>query len=762
MMKDLQKDTRQIETTPSTANGHDSHDGRGGLNSTDGNGYVRELSAAELATMRPRRSRLPVVLPVLLVLLLAVGAVWWLFLRPGNALPTATVRRGDIISTVETTGKLEAQSSARLSFKVPGRVANVFAKQGDQVEEGEVIAALDTENLERQLAEASTQLEISKLKLQQAKEGARPEDIQAAAADLNSATARLNQVRSGSRSEDIAAAQAVLNQAQAKLDQVKKGASPEDIAQAEATVRQAQAKLDQVKAPATPDQIAQAEASVREAQAKYDSLAAGPTREDIAASQAAVNQAQANLDKVKAGPTEQDIAAAQATLDQATASRTQTASTASNAKEQARLTMTQASNALQNAQDVYGKIKYDNSQVSPGDLTDDDRNRESKALRDVKDAEAKVEQARLDYEAAKQSEIAQLAAADGKVREAQAALDKLKAGPTEQDIAAAQAGVDQAQAKLNALKAGPRPEDLAAAQAGVDQANAALADLRAGGSPSAVTAAQADVDKAQAALDKLKAGPTPEELRVAQEDVRQAQAALDKTKAGATRDEIREAQAGVEAAQAALDKAKAGPTGTDVAILEQQIALSQLAVDRAHSAVGDAKLVAPLSGTLLSLDIDSGENVNAQQPIATVADVDNLRVTADIDEIDVGRVTANMPVTVTLDAYPGVKMAGHIERIDPGATQKQGSTVYRATISFTAAEDVIPREGMAADVDITAQRKEGVLLLPNRAFEQVGTRQYVTLAGEGNPKVEVETGLTNNTDTEVISGLEEGQVVLIK
>jgi HlyD family secretion protein len=569
-------------------------------------------------------------------------------------------------------------------------------------------------------------------------------------------------VRGGTRSEDIAAAQAVLNQAQAKLDQVRKGATPQDIAQAEATLRQAQAKLEQVKSPATPDQIAQAEASVREAQAKFDDLKAGPTQQDLAAAQAAVNQAQANFDKLKAGPSSEDIAGAQAAVDQATASRTQVAATASNAKEQARLAVTQASNALQNAQDVYGKIKYDNSQVSPGDLNDDDRNREAKALRDVNDAQARVEQATLDYEAAKQSEIAQLAAADAKVSEAQAALDKLKAGPTIEDLAAAQAGVYQAQAKYDALKAGPRTEDLAAAQAGVDQANAALADIKAGGTPAALTAAQADVDKAQAALDKLKAGPTVEEVRVAQEEVTQARAALDKAKAGATPDEIREAEAGVAAAQASLDKSKAGPTSTDVAILEQQIALTQIGVDRAESQVGDARLVSPLSGTLLTLDLDPGENVSAQQAVATVADIRNLRIKADVDEIDVGRVSVGQPVTVTLDAYPGVKLPGRIDSVDPGATQKQGSTVYRATISFKPGEDVVPREGMAANVDITAQRKDNVLLLPNRAFETVGTRQYVTLATEGNPKVEVETGLTNSTDTEVISGVDEGQVVVIK
>jgi HlyD family secretion protein len=526
--------------------------------------------ADEVQMLPPRRRRWRGALAVVLVLAIALVGGYFL-LRPAESAPFATVRRDTIVSTVETTGKVQAERSARLSFKVSGRVEKVLVSQGDRVEAGDVLAELDTNAQQRQLAEAQAQLEISKLKLQQAREGARPEDVAAATANLNAAQARLSQVRSGARAEDVAVAQALLNQAQAKLEAIKKGASPEEIA------------------------------------------------------------------------------AGQALLDQAKANRDLVAVTAANETEQARMAMVQAGATTQ----------------------------------DWLDPEGRIEQARLNYEAAKEGEVLQLQAADAKVAEA------------------------------------------------------------------------------QAAFDALKAGPTAEELLVAEEDVKQARAAFDKARAGATPDEIREADAGVAAAQAALDKAGAGPTGTDVAILEQQIALSQLAVDRAESQVGDARLVAPMSGTLLSIDIEPGENVNGQQAVATVADIDDLRINADVDEIDVGRVKAGQPVTVTLDAYPGVRMAGRIETIDPGATLKQGSTVYRATISFTPGEEVVAREGMAANVDITAQRKDGVLLLPNRAFETVGGRQYVTLAAEGNPKVEVETGLTNSTDTEVISGVEEGQVVLI-
>lgn len=530
------KDLLNPQTKP-TGNGLEHTNGNGAIDLGDAEpapipASIMAVSGANIEAMRPRRNRLRIVLPVALVLLLAAGLAYWLFFRPARSLTTASVTRGAIISIVQTTGKLQAETSAKLAFKAGGRVDKVVVKQGDTVKAGDVLAALDASTLQRSLDEAKIQLEISKLKLQQAKEGTKPQDITAATANLNAAIARLDNIKSGGRVEDVAAAQAALNQAQAKFDAVKRGAA-------------------------------------------------------------------------------------------------------------------------------------------------------------------------------------------------------------KQDIEEAQADVDRAQAALDAVKTGGASAEIAAAQAGVT--------------------------KAKAALDKLKAEPTAEDLRQAEAGVAQAKANLDKVKRGATEDEIKEAQAQVDAAQAALDKLKAGPSATDLAILEQQINLAQLAVDSSNAEIADAQLISPIAGTILTMDLDVGELVSAQQPVASVADIGSLRIKADVDEIDVGKVGAGQAVTVTLDAYPGVKMPGKIDELAPGATQKQGSTVYQATVSFTAPQGVTPREGMAANVDITAQRKDNVLLLPNRAFETVGNRQYVTLSENGTTrKIEVETGLSNNTDTEVLSGLHEGQVVVLK
>jgi HlyD family secretion protein len=526
----------------------------------------------EAGYVAPKRKTWRIVVIALLAIALVAALAFWL-LRPSRSAQSAAVRRSTIISSVETTGKVEAAESAKLAFKQSGRVERVLVEQGDFVEVGQVVAELDASTLQRQLDEAEVQLEISKLKLQQAKDGPLPADIARATADVDAAQARLDAVKRGPTAEDIAAAQSAVNVAQAKYDALKKGAST------------------------------------------------------------------------------QELAAVQARLDNAKANRDVVASTAANNKEQARLTLEAA----------------------------------QKALAEGKGTQTQVDQAQSNYDTARSNETSQIAGADAQVREA------------------------------------------------------------------------------QAALDKLKAGATAEELTSAEEGVAQARANLDKVKKGATPEEIAEAQSRLDSAQAALDRVKAGPTQTDLAILEQGVALAQIAVDGVKAQIADSQLLAPFSGTVLSINLQAGEIVGALQQVAVLADTGTLQVRGDIDEIDVGRVRPGQAVTVTLDAYPGVSMEGRIDSIAPGATQKQGSTVYAAIITFTPTDEVVPREGMAANIDITAQRKEGVLLVPNRALETVGQREYVTVQeGDKTRRVEVQTGLSNRTETEILSGLSEGQVVVLR
>jgi len=171
-----------------------------------------------------------------------------------------------------------------------------------------------------------------------------------------------------------------------------------------------------------------------------------------------------------------------------------------------------------------------------------------------------------------------------------------------------------------------------------------------------------------------------------------------------------------------------------------------------RSGTGRALVVVPVLARSQRDDAES----TARSPAARLEEALGLTRAIGLEPVhhEIVNVTVARPATLI--------GSGKIDELAPGATQKQGSTVYQATVSFTAQDGVVPREGMAANVDVTAQRKDNVLLLPNRAIVTVTDRQYVTVKeGDTTRKVEVETGLSNSSDTEILTGVEEGQVVVI-
>ncbi len=140
------------------------------------------------------------------------------------------------------------------------------------------------------------------------------------------------------------------------------------------------------------------------------------------------------------------------------------------------------------------------------------------------------------------------------------------------------------------------------------------------------------------------------------------------------------------------------------------------------------------------------------------ADLSNLQVRADVDEIEVANVAAGQGVQFTLDAFPGKTFEGRVVSVAPSPTQRQGSTVYAALVSFTRPPGIPVRTGMAASLNITSFTKDNILLAPNRAIKTIGVRKYLTRLGPDNraEDIPVEIGLTNGDLTEIASGIKEG------
>lgn len=328
-------------------------------------------------------------------------------------------------------------------------------------------------------------------------------------------------------------------------------------------------------------------------------------------------------------------------------------------------------------------------------------------------------------------------------------LAQLQAGASAQDVEAAKANLAAAEARLAQVRAHPTPQELDTAKAALDKATMLL------------SLAQSDYDKI-AWMPNVGMLPQAITLQQATADYAMARANYETTQQGPTAEALRIAQSEVTAARAQLTKLQKGTTPEEMAIAEKQVTLAESARDQAQQVLAQAQLLAPFAGTVLSVEANEGEDVYAHNPLVLLADLSSLEITAQIDELDVGEVAVGQVVEIHFDAFPGQSVSGQVQRLAPAATPQRGSTMYEATVRWESTNLPV-RPGMAANLTITTEQRENVLLVPNRAIQTLGRRKVVRrLEGSATRQVEITTGLSNLTDTEVLDGLREGDVLIIE
>jgi HlyD family secretion protein len=278
----------------------------------------------------------------------------------------------------------------------------------------------------------------------------------------------------------VSQAQVGLEQAQAHYEQAASGASPEAVAAADAAVAQAQASVAQAQAGVSPQDLASAQSQLSEAKAALAALLDGPKSTEVTQAQAALDQARANLAAQRDG--------------------------LSAAKTSAQLQVDQAANNLRNAQDTYSRLYWDNRKrdKQPGDLPQTAIDAEAAAKRAVDNGEAAMQQAQVSLDNAAKAEAEGVAAAEARVRDAQARLDQLVAPADSDKVAAARARVAAAEASLARLRGPARATQLDVAQAGAAQAEASRAQVAAPPRAVDLTVAKVAIAAAQVSLDQAR------------------------------------------------------------------------------------------------------------------------------------------------------------------------------------------------------------------------------------------------------------------
>lgn len=210
----------------------------------------------------------------------------------------------------------------------------------------------------------------------------------------------------------------------------------------------------------------------------------------------------------------------------------------------------------------------------------------------------------------------------------------------------------------------------------------------------------------------------------------------------------------------------------------QTVNTSKESVQKAQTNLGYATITSPIDGVVLSKAVEEGQTVAASfstPELFTIAqNLTDMRVIADVDEADIGDVKEGERVTFTVDAYPNDTFEGEVTQVRQEATTTNNVVTYEVVISAPN-NDLKLKPGLTANVTIYTAEKQGVLSVPSKALRFTPTQETVgkmkiqdvngknkvwTIEGNTIKAHTVQIGMSDGINTEIISGISEGSIIV--
>ena len=300
-----------------------------------------------------------------------------------------------------------------------------------------------------------------------------------------------------------------------------------------------------------------------------------------------------------------------------------------------------------------------------------------------------------------------------------------------------------------------------------------------------IKVAKADVDDAKAFLDYLLSiGPPQPTLDYAQARLTAAEAKLDAMIRSYDTEEVAIAKLQVEAAEMAeaLAQKKLDELTEDITMMELQVEAAKASVEQARESVelaresleqarkqlDEATITAPIDGVVASVSAEEGDIIPspsmAPKPVIRLIDLSSMELIVKIDEIDIPGVKLGQEAIIELDALPDDEFMGVVTTIFPVPTEVGGLVLYNVKIELDVPEGAGIKVGMSASADIILTKRSNVLLVPNRAIEEDSEGRPVVKVIVNEEVVEerpIVIGISDGFETEIVSGLKEGETVIV-
>lgn len=370
---------------------------------------------------------------------------------------------------------------------------------------------------------------------------------------------------------------------------------------------------------------------------------------------------------------------------------------------------------------------------------------------DTSDLELSVLMAELDVATAENT-LAQLQKPAGETEIAEARADLLsaqekladaRAPASAMEIQAAQASVAAAWAKYNDLKAGPSDAELTKLEANLRKTEIALQEAQraydkvkwandAGMTAEGAKLQQATIDYEAAKADyEVSVAPADEaDLQSAISQAKDAQQKLDDLLDRPNPVDSAAAEAQVAGAQTRLDNLLDGADDLDIEASTIKLQTALVTLGEARKELAKAVIASPVTGSILTVATQEGNQERSGAQVATVADLGALELTVNVAEVDVNKIATGQAADVSVDALPGRQFAGQVTRIAPVNSGAVGSVSYAVTIALAGdLAGLLP--DMTAVARFVDESISGGWLVPTASIQGEGNAATVPVVRDG-------------------------------
>lgn len=236
-----------------------------------------------------------------------------------------------------------------------------------------------------------------------------------------------------------------------------------------------------------------------------------------------------------------------------------------------------------------------------------------------------------------------------------------------------------------------------------------------------------------------------------------------------------DAQRSYEMAVNKRDVARAQLTVNDAKLIQAkaQVQQARATLDRSEEDLRYATITSPITGVVLSRDVEIGDAVSSilvlgstATLVMTLGDISQVYVKGKVDEADIGKVYLGQPARIKVESFKDRTFNGKVTKIAPLGVEKDNVTTFEVRVSIDNATGEL-KAMMTANAEIILDEHKNVLMIPEGAImydkdKNASVELPEPHANDGKRKVPVKVGISNGAKTELLSGLKEGQQVVLQ